>query len=117
MDLMKRFTTCLIIGSVAVAVQPAAADASISTARAKQRAERAIAPLPAQSTACFKATFHPRKRRVRSQYACVITVPSAPGDTCIVTVTVTEKVRPRRIRAKVTIPLRCFRTPEPPGQI
>jgi hypothetical protein len=113
---MKRIITCLIAGSVAVAVLPAA-DASTSADRAEQRAERAIAPLRAQSTACFKATFNPRTRNVPSQYACVITVASAPGETCIVTVTVTERTRPRRVSAKVTIPLRCFATPAPPGQI
>jgi hypothetical protein len=113
---MTRITTCLIAASVAAAALPAAADASMSTAGARQHAERAIAPLRAQSTACFKATFDQRTRKVPSQYACVITVASAPGETCIVTVTVAERDR-RRVSAKVTIPLRCFATPAPLGPI
>jgi hypothetical protein len=114
---MKRLTSCLIAGATVLAVVPAAADASISAARAEQAAKKAVAPLEAQSIACFKATFDPRKRKVASQHACVITVASAPGETCAVTVTVTEKRRPRRVSSKVTVPLRCFATPLPAGQI
>jgi hypothetical protein len=89
----------------------------MSSARAAQHAERAIAPLQAQSAACFKATVDQRKRKVPSLYACVITVASAPGETCIVTVTVPQRDRRRPVTVTVTIPLRCFATPAPLGQI
>jgi hypothetical protein len=42
----------------------------------------------------------------------VVTVPAAPDETCIVTVVVQQRAKPRRVSAKVTIPLRCFKLPE-----
>jgi hypothetical protein len=114
---MKRITACLVAGASVLAVVPSAADAAISSARAEQHAKTAIAPLEAQSATCFKATFDPRKPKVASQHACVMFVASAPGETCTVTVTVTEKRRPRRVSSKVTVPLRCFATPQALGQL
>jgi len=112
---MKRITACLVAGAALLAVVPTSANAALSSARAEQHAKRAIAPLQAESTACFRATFDPRKPKIAAQHACVITVASAPGETCIVTVTVTERRRPRRVSSKVTIPLRCFATPPAAG--
>jgi hypothetical protein len=114
---MKRITACLVAGATVLAVVPTSANAALSPARAEQHAKRAIAPVQPRSVACFKATFDPRKRKVASQHACVMTLASAPGETCAVTVTVTEKRRPRRVSSKVTVPLRCFATPPPLGQL
>ena len=114
---MKRITACLIAGAAVVAAVPSSANAALSPARAEQHAKRAIVPLQPFSTACFKATADPRKPKVASQHACVMFVASAPGETCTITVTVTEKRRPRRVGAKVTIPLHCFATPGSAGQI
>jgi hypothetical protein len=113
---MKRLTAFVVAGATLVAVVPSSANAALSTVRAERAAERAIAPLQAESSACFRATFDPRKRKIASQHVCVMFTASAPGETCAVTVTVTEKRRPRRVSAKVTVPHRCFATPLPPGQ-
>ena len=114
---MKRITACLIAGATVVAAVPSSATAALSPARAEQHAKQAIAPLQAESTTCFRATFDPRKRTIAAQHACVITVAAPPGETCTVAVTVTEKRRPRRVSAKVTVPLRCFATPAPAGSL
>jgi hypothetical protein len=113
---MKRITACLIAGATVLAVVPSSVNAAISPARAEQAAKTAIAPIEPQSIACFRATLDPRKRSIASQHACVITVASAPGETCTLAVTVTEKRRPRRISSKVTVPLHCFASPPPIGQ-
>lgn len=112
---MKRITACLVAGATVLAVVPSSANAALSPARAERHAKRAVAPLQAESTACFRATFDPRKKRIAAQHACVIAVASAPGETCTVTVTVTERRRPRRVSSKVTVPLRCFATPPAAG--
>jgi hypothetical protein len=110
---MKRLIPCLIAGAV-VAV-PAAADASaVSTARAEQAAKQVVAPLQAESVLCFRATFDPRKPRIE-RHVCVVRVPSPAGENCIVTVTATAKKRPRRVSAKVSVPLRCVAIQPPLG--
>jgi hypothetical protein len=110
---MKRLIPLVIAGSV-LAV-PAGADAAvISTARAEQAAKQVVAPLQAQSVACFRATFDPRRPRIE-RHACIVRVPSPAGENCIVTVAVTAKKRPRRVSAKVSIPLRCVPIPPPLG--
>jgi hypothetical protein len=92
---------------------PTGAHAAISPARAEQAAKQAVAPLEVQSIACFRGNFlGPRVQTER--YYCVAYVAARPGDTCTISVTVKATKRPRRVSAKVTIPLRCFSTPAPP---
>ena len=104
---MRRVIGSLIV--VAVLAAPAGADASLSAARAEQEAAKAVAPIPAESVACFGATFDARRKapKVERRF-CVVHVPAAEGEECIVTVQVTSRSRPRRVSSKVTIPLRCF---------
>lgn len=110
---MKRVATCLI--AVAVLTVPAGADAAIvSTARAELEAKRAVAPLQAESVACFRSSFTPRTRRAE-HLTCVVFTPAAAGQTCAVTVDVKAKKRPRRVSAKVIVPLRCWTTALPIG--
>ena len=110
---MKRIATCLIAGAVLAA--PAGADASlVSSARAEQEASRAVAPLQAESVACFRSAFNPRKPRVE-HLTCVVFTAARPGDTCAVTVDVTARKRPRRVSTKVIVPLRCWATALPIG--
>jgi hypothetical protein len=110
---MKRALTIIAAGA-ALAALPASADAALSPARAERAAKQAIAPLQAHSVACFKATFDPRRPRLE-RHACVVAVAGPANEICVVTVTVTAKKRPRRVSAKVTIPLRCFGTSPPLG--
>ena len=108
---MRRVAAVLVSGTVLAA--PAGADASLSAARAEKEAARAVAPLQAKSVACFNATADLRRPKGRvAQRFCVVTVPSAPEETCIVTVVVQQRAKPRRVSAQVTIPLRCFRLQE-----
>jgi hypothetical protein len=99
---MRRAAAVLVAGAVLAA--PAGADASLSAARAEREATRAVAPLQVESVACFKTT--PRTRIAKR--TCVVTVPSGTEETCVVTVLVQQRSKPRRVSAKVTIPLRCF---------
>ena len=74
---------------------------------------RAVAPRQVKSVVCGNPGPDLRRPRARIvQRFCVVTVPSAADQTCIVTVAVRAKSRPRRVSARVTIPLTCFRLQE-----
>jgi hypothetical protein len=104
---MRGAAAVVVAGAVLAA--PAGADASLSAARAEREARRAVAPLLVESVACFKTTPQPRRTKARiAKRICVVTVPSGNEATCIVTVAVRQRSKPRRVSSKVTIPLRCF---------
>ena len=109
---MKRLTSIVLAGAALAAV-PATADAGLSTARAQQAARAAVAPLPVESTRCFNATITPR-RGIHKAF-CVVNIAAAAGEECTVTVLVTSRTRPRRVSARVTIPLRCHLRQPLPG--
>jgi hypothetical protein len=90
---------------------PATAHADLSAARAERAARTAVAPAPVESTRCFKATV--KQRRGVDRAFCVVNVVAPAGQECVATVAVTSRTRPRRVSAKVTIPLRCH--PRQPG--
>lgn len=103
---MKRFV--LTVAALATLAAPAAADARLSTARAELEARRAVAPLDVKAVACFRIPVVGRRRARVERQVCVVDGPAPAGDRCVATVMVTKRSRPRRVRAKVTIPLRCF---------
>ena len=107
---MRKLMGVLIAGALLAA--PSGADAALSAARAEQEAAKAVAPQKAESIACFGTSFSPRDKAKRvERRLCVVNVPAAQGETCIVTVQVTARSRPRRVSARVIIPQRCFATP------
>jgi hypothetical protein len=86
----------------------------VSTARAEIEAKRAVAPLQAESVACFRSAFTPRTPRVEHM-SCVVVTPAPVGQTCAVTVDVKARKSPRRVSSRVIVPLRCWATALPIG--
>ena len=114
---MRRTTAALLAGAAlaATAPAPASAQSGVSAARVQQAARAAVAPLPVQSARCFAVTTRPRRGVSRSH--CVVEVAARAEEQCVVTVLVTTRSRPRRVSARVTIPLRCHLRPPPLGAL
>lgn len=111
---MRRIGAVLLASATVAGLAASSAEAGLSAARAGQAARAAVAPLPVESTRCFKPTTKPRRGVDKS--FCVVDVAAPAGESCIVTVVVTQRSRPRRVGARVTIPLRCHLQPPRPGE-
>jgi len=106
----------LTVAAGAVLLAPATADASrLSTARAELEARRAVAPLAIESVQCLRATPTTRRRAKVDRQYCLVHHPAPANGRCISTVVVSKRSRPRRVKARVTIPMRCVDESPPLG--
>jgi hypothetical protein len=112
---MRRLGTLSVIGALLAApvLAQAGPQSDANATRVQNAARAALVPLPVESTRCFAATA--RKRRGITRAFCVVNVAAPAGEECSATVRVTARSRPRRVTARVTIPLRCHRRQPPPG--
>ena len=111
---MRRLAAVLLASATVAGIAASSAEAGLSAARAGQAARAAVGQLPVESTRCFKAT---KTRRGVDKSFCVVDVAAPAGESCVVTVVVTQRSRPRRVSARVTIPLRCHLRPPPPREL